>query len=112
MPPGKWYLNTIRRGYRDFGLDETYLDEAVRSAWERKDVTEALHARWLRSGRQELAEMPEPLQTVIELPFLDVDKGEGEPAAPAEVPQAEPAVVEHSGDNAEKDLPASTDAGK
>lgn len=116
MPPGKWYLNTIRRGYEDFGLDETYLDEAVRASWANKEVTEALHARWLRSGRPELAKVPDPVQvqSVIELPFLDVDKGEGLPAGaePVEVPQAEPATVEQSEDNSEKDLPAPADAGK
>jgi len=115
MPPGKWYLNTIRKGYKDFGLDETYLDEAVRSSWEHKEVTQALHARWLRYGRPQLAELPEPMQSVIELPFLDVDKGEGLPygASPVEVPQAsEPAKVEQSEDNSEKDLPAPADAGK
>ena len=55
------------------------------------------------------------MQSVIELPFLDVDKGEGLPygASPVEVPQAsEPAKVEQSEDNSEKDLPAPADAGK
>jgi len=121
MPPGKWYLNNIRRGYADFGLDTDYLDQAVRDAWEHKNVTEALQARWLRSGRQTLAEAPdpvEPLQTVIELPFLDVDKGEGLPlgAQPVEVPQPEPPATlertEENEENQQKDLPASTDADK
>ena len=29
FPPSEHYVETIRKGYRDFGLDESYLDEAV-----------------------------------------------------------------------------------
>ncbi len=32
-PPSKMYLDTIRRGYADFGLDETVLFEAVRRSY-------------------------------------------------------------------------------
>lgn len=28
--PGRWYVDTCLRGYRDFGFDPEYLDEAIR----------------------------------------------------------------------------------
>jgi hypothetical protein len=33
-PPSKRYVATIRRGYKDFDMDERVLDEAVERSWE------------------------------------------------------------------------------
>ncbi len=45
MPPDSRYLQSIRQGYDDFGLDQAYLDEAVRRAWEDKKLTSRLIRR-------------------------------------------------------------------
>lgn len=33
-PPSKRYISVIRRGYQDFDLDQTVLDEAIERSWE------------------------------------------------------------------------------
>lgn len=35
-PPSQHYVDTIRQGYKDFGLDETYLNEAIEHSYEHK----------------------------------------------------------------------------
>ena len=37
-PPSAHYVETIRKGYKDFGLDETYLDAAIRHSFEAKQL--------------------------------------------------------------------------
>lgn len=58
MPPSEGYLDTIRQGYVDFGLDLDALNRAVMDSWERKDVTKHLAARHVRRGRPSLAYAP------------------------------------------------------
>lgn len=36
-PPSQTYADTIRRGYRDFGLDEDYLEKAIARSFTDKD---------------------------------------------------------------------------
>lgn len=53
MPPTSWYVDTIRRGYRDFGIDQSQLDEAIAEAWGHKlptDYTRARRQRQLAQG--------------------------------------------------------------
>lgn len=46
MPPSRFYLDIIRQGYEDFGLDVTYLDAAVHHATAKVRVTpEVLNRR-------------------------------------------------------------------
>lgn len=55
MPPAESYLADIEQGYRDFGLDLAYLDEALQHSWERKRRTPSLNARHRRKGYPKLA---------------------------------------------------------
>lgn len=48
FPPSEGYLASIVRGYLDFGLDLTKLDEAVRSSWNDKNKTDDMRQRFLR----------------------------------------------------------------
>lgn len=57
MPPSKHYLSVIRQGYEDFGLDQDYLEEAVRKSWEDKALTSRLVRR---RGKIKRARIPEP----------------------------------------------------
>lgn len=57
MPPTDEYLNTIARGYRDFGLDTAYLDAALEAAWGNKHITQELHERRLRKGSPKFARL-------------------------------------------------------
>lgn len=55
MPPFQSYLDTIARGYADFGLDLEHLREAVRRSARLERRTPHLEARWERRGRPALA---------------------------------------------------------
>lgn len=60
-PPTQDYVNRIRQGYRDFGLDEAYLDAAVKHSYENKDPTDWELQRRARQRRssQRLVRLPE-----------------------------------------------------
>ena len=62
-PPSQYYLDVIRRGYRDFGLDETFLDAAVAYAWTGKDESAFTIRRRARDRRyastRRVAQVPE-----------------------------------------------------
>jgi hypothetical protein len=62
-PPSREYARIIRQGYRDFGLDESYLDAAIARAYNEKNPDEDIIARRerQRSGtlHRELASMPQ-----------------------------------------------------
>lgn len=60
MPPSEIYLDQIVQGYRDFDLDDSLLDEAVRRSWDNKDLTAEMRTRYLRRGKPPLA-MPSAL---------------------------------------------------
>jgi hypothetical protein len=45
MPPGEGYLEVVAAGYRDFGLDLAYLDEALQHSYGEKNKTEAERRR-------------------------------------------------------------------
>lgn len=48
MPPSEHYLDIIAQGYRDFGLDLTYLERALEHAWNKKEKTKDMRARYGR----------------------------------------------------------------
>ncbi len=50
-PPCQFYVDVVRQGYRDFGLDEKYLDAAIYHAFKRKEPCEATLARRERQRR-------------------------------------------------------------
>jgi hypothetical protein len=59
-PPSQSYADTIRQGYKDFGLNEKYLDEAIARSFDDKapdNQTTARRARQ-RDRHQQLVEMP------------------------------------------------------
>jgi hypothetical protein len=57
MPPSEFYLNCIVQGYRDFGLNLAFLEEALEHSWTGKKKTKGLKERYLRKGRPALAKM-------------------------------------------------------
>lgn len=65
FPPSRSYVETIRRGYRDFDIDERYLDEAIARAYEQKNPDEEILARRERQRasdtHRELAPVPASL---------------------------------------------------
>lgn len=62
-PPSEYYVDILRTGYKQFEMDQTYLDRAVRHSWKKKehdDHTLARRARQRQSALQNrLAKMPE-----------------------------------------------------
>lgn len=65
FPPPEGYVARVRQGYRDFGLDEAYLDAAIIHAFKRKDPCEQTIARRARQRKSDkfrrLVQMPEAL---------------------------------------------------
>lgn len=61
-PPSQAYADTIRRGYKDFNLDEKYLDEAIARAFSEKNVDDQIARRRKRqregTKHRELVELP------------------------------------------------------
>lgn len=55
MPPPEYYLGVIAQGYRDFGLDENYLTQALERSWEDKNKTRYLRWRHKTKGQPVLA---------------------------------------------------------
>ena len=45
FPPSAWYASIIRDGYRQFKLDESYLDHAIKHAFEDKEPSAQTTAR-------------------------------------------------------------------
>jgi hypothetical protein len=43
--PDQWYESIIRKGYRDFGLQTSFLDEALRYTAKNKNVTDHIRER-------------------------------------------------------------------
>jgi hypothetical protein len=62
-PPSQAYVNTIRKGYQDFGLDEKFLDDAIARSFERKAPDLGIAERRMRQRQgethRELVAMPE-----------------------------------------------------
>ena len=54
FPPSEYYADVIRDGYRDFGLDESYLDAAIAEALGDKKVTVQTITRRARQKATEL----------------------------------------------------------
>ena len=55
MPPSQGYLDTIRQGYRDFGMKQAPLDAAVKASWDDKAPSHVERQRHRRKGRPVLA---------------------------------------------------------
>lgn len=64
-PPAKEYVETIRQGYEDFNLDQSYLDAAIVDCFRRKKPDEQTMARRERQRNnprtRRLVPMPESL---------------------------------------------------
>lgn len=61
-PPSKYYCDVIRKGYRDFGLDESYLNEAVAASFEKRPTEQTQKRREqqkLSKYQAKLVELPE-----------------------------------------------------
>ncbi len=62
-PPSREYARIIRQGYRDFGLDESYLDAAIARSYNEKNPDDEITARRERQRagtlHRELAPMPQ-----------------------------------------------------
>ena len=56
MPPAEAYLQTIARGYEYFGRDRSLLDKALAHSWDDKNKTQWLKERYVKRGRQTLAQ--------------------------------------------------------
>lgn len=57
MPPSQRYADTIRKGYKDFGLDESYLDAAIARSFDDKApsrVTSQRRARQRVSSNEQM----------------------------------------------------------
>jgi hypothetical protein len=65
FPPSAWYVGVIRNGYRNFKLDMSFLDEAIRHSYDQvlpTEQTAARRKRQRRSGYQHrLVSIPEGL---------------------------------------------------
>jgi gamma-glutamylcyclotransferase (GGCT)/AIG2-like uncharacterized protein YtfP len=58
MPPSEYYLGVIREGYRDFGLKQKPLNDAVEASHDDKAPSHIERRRHMRKGRPRLAERP------------------------------------------------------
>jgi len=61
-PPSQYYVDVIRKGYRDFGLDEKILDEAVERSFDKEiddQVTERRQRQKRDSKQRQLVSMPD-----------------------------------------------------
>jgi len=58
MPPSMGYLATIREGYRNFGLKQKPLRDAVEASHDEKNPSHIERQRYARNGRPPLAERP------------------------------------------------------
>lgn len=65
FPPSAWYAGIIRDGYRNFGLEECFLDEAIRHAYDQKEHSDQTRNRRSRQRLQgyqnRLVKIPEAL---------------------------------------------------
>jgi hypothetical protein len=57
VPPYGGYYETVAKGYDDFGLDKTYLEDALRRSHDTKEWTESTRERWLRKGKPKLTQI-------------------------------------------------------
>lgn len=60
MPPSQHYFDVIAQGFDDFGLDKSFLHEALERSWKGKNKTADLRERYLRKGRPSLARLTPP----------------------------------------------------
>jgi hypothetical protein len=62
-PPSAFYVSKIRDGYRNFILDESFLDEAIKHSFESKDPSDQTRSRRKRqrnsTNQTKLVEIPE-----------------------------------------------------
>lgn len=76
FPPSEFYASTIRKGYKDFGLDEKLLNAAIKQAFEEKRPSAETKARRERQKldrkQQLLVKMPE----AVALRRLDLERAE------------------------------------
>ena len=58
MPPSYFYLDGIREGYRDFGIKQQPLNEAVEASHDNENPSHVERNRYRRNGRPALAMRP------------------------------------------------------
>lgn len=58
MPPSEGYLDGIREGYRDFGIKQKPLNDAVEASHEDNNPSHVERQRHRRNGRPALADRP------------------------------------------------------
>jgi hypothetical protein len=63
FPPSQYYLDVIKRGYRDFQLPHKYLRAAVKASWDDKAPSHRERQRHRRNGRPALATAPAAKKT-------------------------------------------------
>lgn len=80
-PPAEDYVARIRQGYRDFGLDQSYLDAAIVDSFNGKNPDEQTRARRVRQRNnprlRKLVKMPE----AVALRRLDLEAAAAAAAA-------------------------------
>lgn len=80
-PPSQEYVDRIRKGYKDFGLEEKYLEDAIKRSFVDRNPDEATRARRARQRasdqQRQLVAVPEALRSKVKL---------------REVPKAQPAL--------------------
>lgn len=82
-PPSAHYVSAVRDGYRNFGLDERFLDEAIEQSFTDKNPTEQTRARRGRQRLNSLHEKLVPIPLSVQQARLDAarDRAEAERAA-------------------------------
>lgn len=60
MPPSDYYLDAIRQGYQDFGLDEKPLNAAVKHSRKHRRVSWEMHQRQARRDARHAAKVRQP----------------------------------------------------
>lgn len=87
-PPSQEYVDRIRKGYKDFGLEEKYLEDAIKRSFVDRNPDEATRARRARQRasdhQRQLVAVPAALRDKVKL--REVPKSFGVPSA-AYLPQ-------------------------
>lgn len=71
FPPSQQYVNTIRKGYKDFGLDKTKLNEAIARSFLSKSPDAQTRSRRQRQKQSNLSLVAKP-----EIPDVSLSQGE------------------------------------
>lgn len=103
MPPSEHYLNVIKEGYGDFGIDLAKLDRALQESWNDKNPDELLKRRYVAKGRPKLAQLVKALEVVEAEKVLP--EPTPSPAETAPAPEQPVAEVPPGGDGSDAPTP-------